>query len=1203
MSEPDALAADLEAYLRRATHRNDKRLLLEPEVTALAARLDQALVDDDGDVANRLLLGWVLWFRHEARKSQDISADLEAAARLLTPCYLELDDEHVPKPLLPFLAAFAAPAGEALLTKALLSTDPEVLESATRLWRRIVAHTSRFFPSRPAYLINLASCLRSRFERFHTEDDLSTAVDLCREALDLASPDHRDRARYLNALGNALQSRFGLSGQEADLDAAVRVMQEAVATLALHDPARAGILSNLGSALRLRFNLRRVLTDIDAAVSACQKAADLTPPDSPHRSEIFANLAAALSTRFEHSRASPDADRVARSAELAASDALADDPRLIWMLRSHAEARANRYAHTVVQTDLDAAVIALEEVVALTPIDGPDLAEHLYNLGSLLQTRYERAGWADDLAAAIRNYESAVAATPAQNPDRPARLSSLGSALYLQFEQSHARADADAAVQVCQQAIDTAADDHPERADFLNNLSLILRARFERSRDPADLDTAVQASRGALKALPADAKDRPAVLNNLGHALLSRSRADEPEALDEAIAVWREALTFRLSDDDRAMCLTGLGTALLARSERPQAELPQAEDDLDAAVLACQDAIDTLPADHPGLPRYQANLGSALRARYRHSGSPTDSTAAAAILTAVMRSGMANPWLRVHAGRAASQLAAANSDLHQAAALLGEAVLLLPQVAPWGLNRADQQQLISEFAGLTSEAAALTLSDPALPADQRPGQALRLLEAGRTVLLAQTLPNRTELTELRARHPELADDFVRLRGLLNQPESHRPGPSGARPPDHTSELNRRRGLGRRQLAAEFTSLLARIRGLAGFSAFALPPSIAQLQAEAAQGPIVTFNVNDQRSDALILTTSGVTTVRLPEVTPQALVLQVTTFYQALAVASGPNERHFARAAAQEQVHRTLIWLWDAVAEPVLDALALTRTPPDGTNWPRVWWAPSDLLGLLPIHAAGHHDPAGVSAVNRTVMDRVISSYTPTAGALRRARAQTTASRPHDRAVIVAMGTTPDAPDLPNAAREAFLVREQLPNAALLASANLAPNLATPAQTPTKRSVIEHLSQCAVAHFACHGRNDLDPSLSTLLLQDHEHDPLTVASLANLDLQHARLAYLSACSTAVTRDTRFIDEALHLTSAFQLAGFPHVIGTLWQINDHFSTDVAHAFYTALGTRAGLDIDHASRALHTTIRHFRDRLLRTPSLWAAYLHTGV
>jgi CHAT domain-containing protein len=135
----------------------------------------------------------------------------------------------------------------------------------------------------------------------------------------------------------------------------------------------------------------------------------------------------------------------------------------------------------------------------------------------------------------------------------------------------------------------------------------------------------------------------------------------------------------------------------------------------------------------------------------------------------------------------------------------------------------------------------------------------------------------------------------------------------------------------------------------------------------------------------------------------------------------------------------------------------------------------------------------------------------------------------------------------------------------------------------------------------------DPSRSKLLLTDHDTAPLTVISLAPVKLDHAQLAYLSACRTAITDNAKLIDESIHLTSAFQLAGFPQVIGTLWDIEDEGAATIATDFYEHLTTDVpvpgNLDSRRAAHALHEVTLALRDRLPGRPSLWAAYTHSGA
>jgi hypothetical protein len=247
------------------------------------------------------------------------------------------------------------------------------------------------------------------------------------------------------------------------------------------------------------------------------------------------------------------------------------------------------------------------------------------------------------------------------------------------------------------------------------------------------------------------------------------------------------------------------------------------------------------------------------------------------------------------------------------------------------------------------------------------------------------------------------------------------------------------------------------------------------------------------------------------------------------------------------------------------------------------------------------------------MDRVVSSYTTTIRALHHARRHLTSAPTVSRSLIVAMPTTPGVQGrLDHVSEEAALLCGLLPEPTLLmepdAGAEDGMTVPGPETRPTKARVLKTLSDCGIVHFACHGAHDPDdPSQSLLLLHDHERDPLTVASLAEMRMDSAQLAYLSACRTAFMESVELIDEAIHLTSAFQLAGFPHVIGTLWEINDEVASRVAADFYAELGiagTRlGGLAMDAAARALHNTARKIRDQYPKAPYLWAAYLHAGI
>ncbi|MCP9985384.1 CHAT domain-containing protein [Streptomyces sudanensis] len=637
-----------------------------------------------------------------------------------------------------------------------------------------------------------------------------------------------------------------------------------------------------------------------------------------------------------------------------------------------------------------------------------------------------------------------------------------------------------------------------------------------------------------------------------------------------------------------------------------------------------REAIRSIPDDHPNRAPVLSNLASAMFLRHQQTGAGADRDAAALAWEEGAKTETAAPSIRIRSAWAAAVLLA-DVDAGRASDAAETAVMLLPQVTPLRLERGEQQYVLSDFAGLAADAAALALSSSEGTESTRAERALRLLEAGRSILLSQALDARTDLTDLYQRHPELARRFIDLRDQLNNlpgsPEDWFVAVGGGS--DRNASQSSLEPVDRHRLVEELDHTLAEIRGLSGFASFALPPTSAELLKEASQGPVVVFNVSNYRSDALLLTPNGISHLALPRLAAETVWEKVDIFRQALhTAASGPNKAQ--RRQAQDLLVTVLEWLWDAATGPVLEALGIRSQPTAAASdedWPRVWWTPGGLLGLLPVHAAGYHADPADDPHRRTVMDRVISSYTPTVRALRHARENISCSRGQpsaaDRALIVAMPTTPGLPEhgrLEFAAAEAAMLQAHLPNSVLLqepsASSHLSPS---DASKPTKRNVLAHLHDCSIVHFACHGNTDpVDPSKSLLLLHDHANDPLTVGSLAPIALQQAQLAYLSACRTAVIDKVELLDEAIHLTSAFQIAGFPHVIGTLWEIYDQIAVTTAEAFYTALKDPGGaVDPNRAAMALHRAVRSVRDGhdlpvqgdRRRTPLLWAAYLHAGA
>ncbi|MGW4796301.1 CHAT domain-containing protein, partial [Nonomuraea sp. NPDC004297] len=481
---------------------------------------------------------------------------------------------------------------------------------------------------------------------------------------------------------------------------------------------------------------------------------------------------------------------------------------------------------------------------------------------------------------------------------------------------------------------------------------------------------------------------------------------------------------------------------------------------------------------------------------------------------------------------------------------------LLPRLAPRHRDRADREHGLGDMSGLAADAAAAAI------AAGRPHHAVELLEQARGILFGELMSERGDLLRLHDHAPELAGRFERLRAELD----------AGRP--YTLDLARRQ----ERLGQDWDDLLARIRAEPGFARFLLPPPIDELRRQAGPGPVVVLNSSRHRCDALVLTSDGdrpVRLVALPALSRDDIVSQAGRLHAAITDSRGDRRRW---RPAQQAVADVLAWLWDAVVAPVL-------TGPEPVGAGRVWWCPVAELTALPLHAAGR------PGSRESALDHVVSSYTPTIRALGYARDHAGAAARDGApvtALIVAMPETPGATRLPKAGQEAGHVAAALPGSAVLTGPEA-----------TYAAVRDGLPLHPVAHLACHGVSDLaDPASSRLLLHDHAERPLTVAALSRLRIAGARLAFLSACSTTAGGD-RLPDEAMHITTAFQLAGFQQVIGTLWPVNDTIAARVAEGVYAGLGG----GVERAADALRDAIRGLRDAYPDQPALWAGYVHAGA
>jgi tetratricopeptide (TPR) repeat protein len=879
-------------------------------------------------------------------------------------------------------------------------------------------------------------------------------------------------------------------------------------------------------------------------------------------------------------------------------------------------AHYNRYWRTGSVDDLVAAIEWAEDAIDYGGIRGVERADLHGELSVAYIHRHEHLGDPADLGRAIERAEYAIADLEGDAESSGHRFNSLAVAHWTRAGVNGGRADIEAALVAVRRAVEAGPADHAQFPGWVANLGMAYRIRYERTGDPADLRSAIEEGERAL-ALKLDTGEAP-VLQLAGVSRAYRARYERTGALDDLATALEhgEAAVAGVPADFRARdsLFSNLAIAYRRRFERTGDA-----SDVDLSIQWGERAVDATAAGHHNLAGRQANLADTFLSRFRATGAETDLAAAielaelalavdhvdraehlsvhgaahlarylagreladldravalteeALALTPADSPGRARqltnlaaayrelpelpahaattlveqaarletapPVWQVRAAWAAGDVLRAAGHAEPAAALLRQAIERLPAVAPRELGRSDAEDLLGRHHGLVSEAIAAQLTVGDVEA------ALTVAEQGRGVLLSAQLDTRTDLTDLAQTRPDLAEEFRELRAALN-----------VVPADDDRATRLRAAELRRELAARWDTLLERIRAVPAHEGFLGTLPVADLRAAAGDGVVVVVNAASDRSDALVLRADGVTAVRLPDLT-LADVRQHAAELTAAVTTTGWT----GLLARRRVVPAVVDWLRDTVAAPIRTATGVAD---------RLWWVPTGLLSLFPLH---------------TVSDAV-SSYAPTIRALKHARQQPAPTI--RRRLTVSLAHTPGQPDLPGTISESAMLSVRHPDTVRLAE-----------ESATTEGVLAALPDAVWAHFACHAVHDsAAPSSSGLLLHD---GLLPVTRIGALRLAGAELAYLSACSTA-QGSWQHADEVIHLSSAFQLAGYRHVVGTLWPVDDAVASAAAHRFYELLPDT--LTAGSAAATLHRVVAELRTAHPDRADLWTPFIHSG-
>ncbi|EFQ96674.1 hypothetical protein MGYG_08597 [Nannizzia gypsea CBS 118893] len=1024
-----------------------------------------------------------------------------------------------------------------------------------------------------------------------TEPDLDESIARMREAIDPLSPDNQTQARYKSILGKLLIEKFYLTGEAFPLNDSISLGREVINITPLGHPNRAEYLNTLAITLNLRFSKSNATADLEGAIQLGRETITITSPGATNREKYLNDLGTWLHDRYVRTGVVSDLEeaiRLEREAVTTTPNEL-DTAKYLNILGNLLIAKYDRAGDGA---DLEEALAIGQKVVKLTPKGHPNWPERLSNLASTLRHKYLRTKTLPNLERAFRMGKLAVAIMPEGYQEQATCLSVLGNVLYDKYLRTGAISDLEEAIRIGQKALDLTTKHHRDRESYLSNLAIMFDVKYLRIGMISDLDVAIQLGREAVDTSPETHICYPGRLNNLGNRYREKYlRLALMSELEEAIRLIQMAVDLTEDCPDYAMYLSNLSATFGDKYLRTREDC-----DIENAIQFGRKALDISPASSIDCARRLNNLGILFGYRYEKRGAISDLEEAIRLGRDAInkmpeelpeRAGVLNDLGmrlgrkyiktedRVHLQDALSchqlalrqltasimtRITAGREILHHCALILDwdgayeaaeVALRLIPTLTTRSLTNADKQYILSQVVGLASDAAAASLN-----AGNGPFVTLGLLEQGRDVLASSLEEIRIDVLELQQRYPELAQRFLQLQNELDLPD---PGsfPFQA----DSGETLMQKASRRYEAGKEFDSLICEIREQPGFKEFLLPPTDTEILATAKHGPIVVINVSQYRCDAILIEHHQIRSLGLPHLRSKDVIKRAE--------------------AANLATFEHLVWLWDNVMDPILNALGFTE-PPSDANWPRVWWIPTGTLSKFPVHAAGRH----IEGSSSTVLDRVMSSYSLSVkGMISGRRRQLDILAPF-QALLVAMDHTPGSSRLPFAMKEVEALRGIL--------AEMAINTIEPGRT--KESITSYLQQCKIFHFAGHGYTDrINPSRSYLLLDDGKENPLTVASLLEMNLrEHSPfLAYLSACGTGRIKNEKFTDQGIHLISAFQLAGFRHVIGTLWEVNDAVCVDIARIVYEALrdGVRAITD-KTVCQGLHNASRVLRDRCLTMP-----------
>ncbi|KAI1361962.1 CHAT domain-containing protein [Xylaria arbuscula] len=944
-------------------------------------------------------------------------------------------------------------------------------------------------------------------------------------------------AYRLEEMGSELMILYSNTKEIAFLDKALRSYQKALQNAPRNDS-------------KLQQRLFQNIEDLDNAIQYLQQALGTSPLDDPEfLSGQHDELGDTFKTRYEKLGTIADLEDSVKHFQSAINATPEGHEELSPRLMNLGSMFGNRYLRLGDLADIEKSLSFNQRSLKATAADSPIRAALLQNIGRGYHDRYLNTAVMSDLSDAIIFYKEALNTTPEEDSKQPNRLQALGSGFGDRYQRTGNIDDIEEAIRLFADALRKTPKNHPELSFRLQNLSAALATRYGRKGVMGDLDHATTLSRLAVEKETNPVGDMFWSRRLETLAIVYQKRYVSTGAiqnLDHSIHYYQEVLNNTPADDpNRPFYLHCVGNSYADRYHRTW-ELV----DLEQSIRYSRDALNLTPIGHAERPKRLHNLAGQYNFKYQQCGSIPDQEQSFRL-----------------AHEALELLPSDHLDRRELLTFLGhiyreqsiqychEALKLIPLDHP-------------QLGGLFDSLAASYYAN----ARTRIGAASFLLEAysdaSNWAEAHQAAVKALSLVQLLVpRYQERGDKqyhLSRVSGLASDAAAVSLN-AGQSPYEAIRLLEQGWGIitgSVQDIRADISDLLEQhskySTKLLAFREILDHPQLTMISEHALDSrykaardfeKIVEevrqlsgferFLLGPSEDEIKAAVPSGgyIVVINVSQYRCDALIIERGQ----IQIVRLPDLRlsdiqdHAPQKKGMEKLE-SLQWLWRTVARPIFDAIGLEAVPPDGV-WPRIWWVPTGALSKFPIHAAGDYSMEPRSG--GSVLDRAISSYSTSIKALVHGRgefAQRRSRDPSNKSVtLVAMRHTPQLSSLKFAAEEV--------------------------------DQVEALCNC-------------------LLLEDWQNNPLTVARLFETNLHSKRpfLAFLSACGTGRVRQDSHADEGLHLIGGCQLAGFRHVIGTLWNVKDKVCVEMALETYDWIRQR-GITDASVSEALHNASRKLR------------------